>query len=151
MPLNSSTCLRPVLPFLRVSVPASYRSLSSSLYGCRRIGNPMPVLAALFLMLTNIPLYIAHRVLMKDIRQHCEAAPLGARFVPDIPSSSFANLRALIMQMYDRRYGYPSDGFDTWTEELSPVVNINLVDGLDIHDTPEAPPKTRPAFSAAHS
>jgi hypothetical protein len=44
---------------------------------------------------------------MKDIRQRREAAPLGARLVPDIPSFSFANLRALITRMYDHRYGYP--------------------------------------------
>jgi hypothetical protein len=73
MPLNSSTCPRPVL-FLRVSAPAFYRSQSSSHYGCRRIGNPMPVLATLFRMLASIPLYFAHRVLMKDIRRRREAA-----------------------------------------------------------------------------
>ncbi|KAJ7275596.1 hypothetical protein C8J57DRAFT_1504904 [Mycena rebaudengoi] len=117
---TSSTCPRPVLPFLRVSVPASYRSLSSS-YGCRRIGNPMPVLATLFRMLASIPLYFAHRVLMKDIPQHREAA----RLVPAIPSSSFA----LRTRMYDRKYGAPALG------SVSPAVAAPAI-GAAANDLP---------------
>ncbi|KAJ7625781.1 cytochrome P450 [Roridomyces roridus] len=97
-------------------------------YASRRAGTKVPVWATLLLASASLPVYLVYRNLRKNARHRAEAASLGARFVPLVPSFGVGNVGFLPQMAWNRKFGYPGDGMAECLDATgSPVVNFRVL------------------------
>ncbi|KAJ7099861.1 cytochrome P450 [Mycena crocata] len=73
------------------------------------------------------PLYFAYRVWRTNAHRRHEADAMGARPIPVVQGTKWANRDILQLMIRNRKSGYPGDGFSEYIAQYGAVLNLKVL------------------------